>query len=101
VYDIRLVYYGVPPVLPADQTLAPCDCPIGCTNQTQHWVGGPINTRTGNYHYGREDLSIAALGGPLGFERSYNSLETGLYTTPLGYGWTHNWDTPTTWWADW
>lgn len=92
VYDIQLVYYGVPPILPADQTNAPCDCPVGCSNQTTDWVGGPINTRTGNYHYSREDISIAALGGPLRFERSYNSLETGLYTTPLGYGWTHNYD---------
>ncbi len=78
--------------LPPDQVLAPCDCPVGCTNQTQHWVGGPINTRTGNYHYSRQDLSIGALGGPLGFERSYNSQETDLYTGALGYGWTHNWD---------
>ncbi len=78
--------------LPADQTNAPCDCPVGCSSQTTNWVGRPINTRTGNYHYNREDISIAALGGPLRFERSYNSLATGLYTAPVGYGWTHNYD---------
>ncbi|MEJ2736549.1 MAG: DUF6531 domain-containing protein, partial [Anaerolineae bacterium] len=100
VYDIRLVYHGIPPVLPPDQTNAPCDCPVGCTNQTQNWVGGPINTRTGNYHYSRQDISVAALGGPLRFERSYSSLETDLYTTPLGSGWTHNYDMDLTFPAD-
>ncbi len=79
-------------IFPADQVHAPCDCPVGCSTQTTNWVGGPINTRSGNYHYSREDISIVALGGPLRFERSYNSLETGLYTMPLGTGWTHNYD---------
>jgi hypothetical protein len=100
VYGIRLVYYGIPPELQADQSNAPCDCPVGCAEQNQDWVGGPINTRTGNYHYSQRDISIAALGGPLYFERSYNSLETDLYTDTLSPGWTHNYDMDLTFYGE-
>ena len=78
--------------LPADQAWAQCDCPVGCSNQTQNWVGGPINTHSGNYHYSQEDISIQALGGPLHLERSYNAGATGLYTDSLSPGWSHNYN---------
>jgi len=76
--------------VPADQTHSEAECPFGSTAHYQHWVGGPINTRTGNYHYGREHLLLSAPGEALRFELSYNSQAAALYTTPLGYGWTHN-----------
>jgi hypothetical protein len=37
--------------IPSDQTYAPLECPIGSSESFQNWVGGPINTHTGNYHY--------------------------------------------------
>lgn len=83
------------PYVPEDQTWAPCECPFGCSTHSQGWEGGPINTRTGNVHYSRQDLSIPALGSPLRFERSYNSQSvtgTVVYSQPLGHGWTHNYD---------
>ncbi len=82
--------------LPPEQTYAPNECPISaCGNTSQHFVGGPINTYSGNYTYQTTDFSIAAVGQPLRFERTYNSLPvtgTVVYTRPLGYGWTHNYD---------
>ncbi len=39
------------------------------------------------------DLSFPALGGELSFVRSYASLATDVYTSVLGFGWTHNLDT--------
>jgi YD repeat-containing protein len=74
----------------------PCPVPAGCSSQNE--VGRPINTRTGNYIYQRTDLSIPALGEPLRFERTYIAHATGAITTaavysmPLGYGWTHNYN---------
>jgi hypothetical protein len=51
--------------LPPDMTLAPCSYPFGCATHNQGWIGASINTRTGNYHYSQQDISITALGGPL------------------------------------
>lgn len=82
--------------VPAEQSYSPNECPISaCGNTTQHFVGGPINTFSGNYTYQTTDFSIAVVGQPLRFERTYNSLPvtgTVVYTRPLGYGWTHNYD---------
>ena len=52
----------------------------------------PINTRTGNYEYFTEDLSIPTSAGDLSFTRDYVSAITSLSST-LGPGWTHNHDT--------
>lgn len=61
--------------LPAEQTYSPNECPISaCGNTSQHFVGGPINTYSGNYTYQTTDFSITAIGRPLRFERTYNSL---------------------------
>lgn len=62
-------------------------------NCAQGKCGDPINTATGGFSYGWMDLSLATVAGPLAFERTYASLGTSLYTTTLGYGWTHNHDT--------
>jgi len=83
-----------PNVLPPDTYS--CECPFSCTAQEAcHSVGGPINTSTGNYNYGTTDLSLPSIGQPLRFERTYNSMPisgTVVYSRPLGYGWTHNYD---------
>jgi len=55
-------------------------------------VGSPINTQTGGEFYQVEDISIPTSAGLLAFQRSYSSLATDLYTTALGYGWTHSLD---------
>lgn len=54
--------------------------------------GRPINTRTGNYEYFTEDISIPTSAGDLSFTRDYVSATTSL-NSPLGPGWTHNLDT--------
>jgi RHS repeat-associated protein len=55
-------------------------------------VGDPINTATGSMSYPTRDLSIATSAGLLSFERVYVSSAAGMYTSPLGYGWTHSQD---------
>ncbi len=89
------VFEGKQHLLSPDQALSPNECPI-CTNADKvHNASGPINTFSGNYNYQATDLSIPTVGQPLRFERSYNSLPvsgTVVYSRPLGYGWTHNYD---------
>ncbi len=77
---------GVPDGREPNDAAGGCPCPV----QT---VGGPINTDTGAEDYTIVDLSFPALGGQMVFQRSYSSLATDMYTTTLGYGWTHNQDT--------
>ncbi|MCK6630236.1 MAG: DUF6531 domain-containing protein, partial [Anaerolineae bacterium] len=82
-------------VLPLDQTYSPEECPICNNREINNFIGGPINTASGNYNYETSDLSIPSIGHPLNFERSYNSATitgTAVYSRPLGYGWTHNYD---------
>ncbi len=67
-----------------------CTCWVAAPNGT---VGKPINTRTGAQDYTSIDLSFPALGKTMMFQRAYSSLATDLYTTTLGFGWTHNLDT--------
>jgi RHS repeat-associated protein len=64
---------------------------VPCVQQVT--VGGPINTATGALEYSVTDLNFPALGGEMAFRRSYSTLATDMYTTTLGYGWTHNLDT--------
>jgi RHS repeat-associated protein len=54
---------------------------------------GPINTSTGGLSYHVEDMSTNTSAGPLNFLRTYSSLAIDLYSTDIGYGWTHNFDT--------
>jgi YD repeat-containing protein len=63
-----------------------------CQN-TQGTAGDPINTRTGGFDYSTVDMSIPTVSGPLLFQRNYSTQATELYTSTLGYGWTHNHDT--------
>ncbi|MEP0806865.1 MAG: RHS repeat protein, partial [Chloroflexota bacterium] len=56
------------------------------------FIAKPINTRTGNYEYFTEDISIPTLAGNLSFTRDYVSA-TISNTTSLSPGWTHNLDT--------
>lgn len=64
-------------------------CIAVCSQETE---GGPINTRTGGYDYSATDIAIQSAAGEVSFERTYASLATSLYSTNLGYGWTHNHD---------
>jgi YD repeat-containing protein len=54
-------------------------------------VGDPVNVTTGNVYDVREDLNISGKGLPLQFVRTYNSQDT--IRKPLGYGWTHSYNT--------
>jgi len=51
----------------------------------------PVNTATGNYYYQHQDLLLPGIGMPFSFERNYNSRDQ--KNGPLGYNWTHNWNT--------
>lgn len=53
--------------------------------------GDPVNFTTGNVYEQKADLYLPGRGMPLRFERTYNNLDT--REGPLGYGWTHNFDT--------
>jgi len=68
------------------------NCNLGCGESANNGIGGPINTRTGGYDYHVTDISIPSAAGEISFERTYSSLGTALYSTNLGYGWTHNHD---------
>jgi YD repeat-containing protein len=70
-------------------------CPVCGNKEIQDYAGDPINTVTGNFNYQVTDLSMATAGETLRFERSYNDLTvtgTVVYSQPIGYGWTHNYD---------
>jgi len=73
-------------------TLSTGECSIGCAATTNGFTLMPINTRTGNYEYYTEDISIPTSAGNLSFTRDYVSATTSLSTT-LSPGWTHNLDT--------
>jgi RHS repeat-associated protein len=66
------------------------DCQL---SGTQGLVLGPINTRTGGLFYQTDDISLPTSATELNFFRTYSSLATDLYSSTLGYGWTHNLDT--------
>jgi YD repeat-containing protein len=67
-----------------------CDCELRQSSCCEDKPGGPINTRTGNYDYTQQDISISALGKPLQFKRTYNSQRPG--DPALGNGWTDNYN---------
>ncbi len=55
-------------------------------------VGDPVNPIFGNFNHQQTDISIPARGLPLEFMRTYNSAASSV-DGPLGFGWTHNYDT--------
>ena len=70
----------------------PRECFLKACTGAQLPAGDPINTYTGGLDYSVVDLALNTQAGPLTFQRSYSSLTTSIYTTPLGLGWTHNQD---------
>ncbi|HLO18090.1 MAG TPA: SBBP repeat-containing protein, partial [Anaerolineales bacterium] len=92
-YDAFLAVVSTWPTVPDISIVSSCteDSCIAPVADTQSFVGGPINTRTGNYEYSREDISIMTSAGSLAFTRDYSSSNIGL-ATPLSPGWTHNHD---------
>lgn len=52
----------------------------------------PVNLATGNYYYKTVDLEIPGNGLQFHFERSYNSKQTGIETSPIGNKWTHSYN---------
>jgi RHS repeat-associated protein len=66
------------------------ECPVCSASNAVGWAGGPINTRNGNLSYQETDLVIPVKGESLAFRRAYASEAVDVYTTTLGYGWTHN-----------
>ena len=75
--------------VPADSS----NCKGGCYyGQSQGFAADPINTRTGALSYSVDDLEVSTGAGPLSFRRTYISSLTDKFTSPLGYGWTHNQD---------
>ncbi len=79
----------------AEQAYIAQECPL-VDDESCEEVGGPINTANGNYTYRQGMPAIHAVGDPLQFEWTYNSLNTGIsaelpvLTSTLGTGWTHN-----------
>jgi RHS repeat-associated protein len=69
------------------------ECFNSSAAQAQGHGGDPINTRTGGLSYETEDISVPTSAGQLGFQRTYSSLATDLYSDILGYGWTSSLDT--------
>ena len=67
---------------------------VNGTNTNSGYSRDPVNTATGNYTYSRKDSEIPGRGVPFVFERNYNSQDA--QDGPLGYGWTHNYNTTLT-----
>ncbi len=95
-YSARLVISGAFTTVREGTTyssIAGQDADLSCIAIcTQGSEGGPINTRTGGYDYTATDLTLLTGGGPVSFARIYSSLATNVYTTKMGYGWTHSHD---------
>jgi hypothetical protein len=93
--EVDHLQYGKVMPLDPSQTMAKGECPLCSNVDIQRFAADPINTFSGNYNYQATDFSISTANQPLRFERSYNSLPvtgTAVYSRPLGYGWTHNYD---------
>jgi RHS repeat-associated protein len=89
---------GLPLVLPERAVVNPKPfdenepCVSGGLGQSVGVSIEPINTLTGGFEYSVQDLSIATSAGDLLFIRSYSSAVVDVFTTSLGFGWTHNHD---------
>ena len=54
------------------------------------FIKNPVNVATGNKYEEVTDISLPTPGIPLEFKRAYNSQLSTEGPTPIGYGWTHN-----------
>lgn len=65
---------------------------VASLGQAAHclFFGDPVNVATGNFIDKQTDITIPALGEPLEFTRSYNSMED--TAGALGQGWQHNYE---------
>ena len=82
--------------IPEMEVITTKECNGGCgqpVGNTQGIKGKPINTRTGGQFYQTEDIRVSTAAEELNFFRTYASLTTDIYSSMLGYGWTHNLDT--------
>ncbi len=90
--NVGNLYYRIyEVVLPSDQSLSPVSPCFYNQSQSQWWVGGPIDARTGNYVYQTTDLSIKGVAGDLFLQRTYSSLRS-TDDGVQGYGWRHNYE---------
>ena len=67
------------------------ECPFCSVADSQQYVNG-INPRTGNFVYSEGFLHTSIAWGTLGFDYSYISEATDMYTTTMGYGWAHTYE---------
>lgn len=83
--------YGLVPGLPDNRSFSP-------PPPRSHTYGiradivyswDPVATSTGNYVYQTTDAALPSRGVPIGFARTYNSLDAAT-DGPLGYGWAFN-----------
>lgn len=79
-----------PPSIPAGQTFGtPGPAGYGAwSNNPSGTQGEPVDGATGSYYTSTTDLSLAGIGVPFTFTRSYNSADP--TSGPLGPGWTDN-----------
>jgi RHS repeat-associated protein len=104
IFDIQLIYYGTPKMLPPRSKLSDNqpknspgdarDCDVSRCDDTRSSAGDPIDVLTGNFDYSYIDLSLQTIAGELSLQRSYASLATDATTHPtdISPGWTHNQD---------
>ncbi len=71
----------------------PLECPNGNAVNSTGNFGDPINTSTGQFFYNNQDISIPLPSQSLIFARSYSAFTTDMFTSTMGYGWTHSLDT--------
>lgn len=91
-YPVQLFFRDLPagaitPIPPTKDTRTLC----GPCVPTAAFRADPVNTATGNFTLPETDVSIPGRGPGLGFARTYNT--TLPLDGPLGFGWTHSYDT--------
>jgi RHS repeat-associated protein len=65
--------------------------PAGSSINPTGFFAEPVNTATGNYYTSHVDLRVNGRGLIFNLTRNYNSRDG--YTGPLGFGWTHSYNT--------
>jgi RHS repeat-associated protein len=92
-YGYWSIQVSFDPNLISDNVEAYCNDPCGDNSEgaSQGYVGDPINTNTGAFIYPTEGLSFPT-SPKLDFKYTYISVAKDKYTSPMGYGWTHNHD---------
>ena len=78
---------AITPIPATKEVLSKC----GPCDGSTFYTADPVNTTTGQFTLPETDVSIPGRGPGLTFGRTYNSGR--LVDGPLGYGWTHNYDT--------